>query len=102
MARVKGHVVSTIKLESFKAFKLLVVQPVDEEGCNTEDSFLVVDKCRAGIGDHVLVLQEGNSIRSILGQKESSVEAVAVGVIDYVETRGIQKHLQKPSAKEET
>lgn len=101
MARVTGHVVSTIKLDSFKNFKILVVQPVDGEGCDTEDSFLAVDTCRAGIGDHVLILQEGNSIRSILGDKNSAVETVAVGVIDYVETNGKQKYLQKPSAKEE-
>lgn len=95
MARVVGHVVSTVKLESFEDFKILVVQPVDHEGRHSEDSFLAVDKCQAGIGDYVIVLQEGNSIRSLSGDDKGMVEAMAVGVIDYVERNGKQQPLSR-------
>jgi microcompartment protein CcmK/EutM len=101
MARVVGHMVSTIKQESFADQKILVVQPIDDLGNHTEDSFLVVDRCQAGIGDPVLVLQEGNSIRSLSGDEKGAVEAMAVGIIDYIERGGVQHPLGKPPPGQE-
>ena len=90
MARVIGHVVSTIKEATHRDYKLLVVQPVNLRGEASEPSHLCIDLCQAGIGDHVLVLQEGNSIRFLTDQPEGAVDAAAVGVIDYVESAGAQ------------
>lgn len=90
LARVIGHVVSTIKEASYQDWKLLVVEPMDLAGVPSEDSYLAVDLCQAGIGDHVLVLHEGNSIRALTGNKKGAVDAVAVGVIDHVQSAGRQ------------
>lgn len=98
MARVIGHVVSTIKEATHRDHKLLVVQPVDADGQHTEESLLVVDLCQAGMGDYVLVLQEGNSIRSLMSQPRGAVDSAAVGVIDYVEQGGRQRPLRRPAA----
>ena len=38
----------------------------------------------------MLVLQEGNSIRALLGDPKGAVDSLAVGVIDYVEQAGRQ------------
>lgn len=97
MARVKGHVVSTIKERSNHGYKILVVEPVDTSGRPSEESLLALDLCQAGIGDHVLVLQEGNSIRSLMGQPKGAVDAAAVGVIDYIEEAGHQRPLAPAS-----
>ena len=40
---------------SFDGRKLLIVQPLDENGAATGDSFLAVDMVQAGAGDTVLV-----------------------------------------------
>lgn len=96
MARVIGNVVSTIKEATHQKFKLLVVQPVDTRGQPSEPSHLCIDLCQAGIGDHVLVLQEGNSIRFLTDQPQGAVDAAAVGVIDYVESQGAQHPLGSP------
>ncbi len=93
MARVIGNVVSTIKEATYQRFKLLVVQPVDTDGQPSEPSHLCIDLCQAGIGDYVLILQEGNSVRFLTDQPRGAVDAAAVGVIDYVETRGAQYRL---------
>jgi microcompartment protein CcmK/EutM len=90
MARVIGHVVSTIKEASHQKFKLLVVQPVNTRGEPSEPSHLCIDLCQAGMGDYVLILQEGNSIRFLTDQPKGAVDAAAVGVIDYVQTGGAQ------------
>ena len=96
VVRVLGHVVSTIKEKSFEAYKLLVVRPVDLEGQYTGDSFLALDRCQAGVGDHVLILEEGNGIRSLMDMPRGAADALAVGVIDYVEKRGVQRNLPGP------
>lgn len=90
MARVIGHVVSTVKERTHRNRKILVVQPVDARGRPSEPSFLALDSCQAGAGDYVLVLQEGNSIRALLGEPKGAVDSLAVGVIDYVEHGGRQ------------
>ena len=95
MARVIGHVVSTIKEETHRNYKILVVQPVDAAGQNAGDTFLAMDQCQAGVGDYVLVLQEGNSIRFLTDQPRGAVDSLAVGVIDYVEQGGVQVRLGK-------
>ncbi len=93
MARVIGHVVSTIKEASHQRFKLLVVQPVNTLGEPSEASHLCIDLCQAGVGDYVLILQEGNSIRFLTDQPQGAVDAAAVGVIDYVQAHGAQYRL---------
>jgi ethanolamine utilization protein EutN len=93
MARVIGHVVSTIKESSHQGYKLLVVQPVSSRGEPSEPSHLCIDLCQAGIGDHVLILQEGIALRFLTDQPRGAVDAATVGVIDYVETRGVQYRL---------
>jgi len=90
LAHVIGNVVSTVKEASHERFKLLVVQPVNLRGEPSEPSHLCIDLCQAGIGDYVLILQEGNSIRFLTDHPRGAVDAAAVGVIDYVETGGAQ------------
>ncbi|MDY0002959.1 MAG: EutN/CcmL family microcompartment protein [Polyangia bacterium] len=101
MARVIGQVVSTVKEDTFLGYTLLVLEPVDSSGAPSEPSFLAIDLCQAGPGDHVLVLQEGNSIRSLIKRPRGAVDSAAVGVIDYVESGGRQRRLgTAPSRKE--
>ncbi|MFH2005490.1 MAG: EutN/CcmL family microcompartment protein [bacterium] len=93
-----GNVVSTIKEATYQRWKLLVVQPVDTEGKASEPSHLCIDLCQAGMGDYVLVLQEGNGLRFLTNQPKGAVDAAAVGVIDYVESGGRQHRLDAPPA----
>jgi ethanolamine utilization protein EutN len=93
---VTGNVVSTIKETSHQSYKILVVQPVDARGEPSEPSHLCIDLCQAGMGDYVLVLQEGNSLRFLTEQPRGAVDAAAVGVIDYVESAGQQYRLGAP------
>ena len=45
------------------------------------------------MGDCVLIIQEGNSIRSIIKDNKGAVDALVVGVIDYIEENGKQIEL---------
>jgi microcompartment protein CcmK/EutM len=84
LARVIGHVVATRKHDCFKGHKLLIVQPVDENGQDTSSSFLSCDTVNAGPGDLVLVQQEGNTARELLGGRQDPFHSVIVGIVDEV------------------
>ena len=85
LGRVIGTVTSTAKHPSFVGRKLMVVQPIDSSGSNLGTSFLAVDDAQAGVGDRVIVLQEGNGIRQILGSKTLPIRCLIVGIVDEVD-----------------
>ena len=84
LCKIIGNVVSTEKAPSYTGHKLMIVQPIDENGNDISDSFLSFDTVKSGPGDIVLVEQEGNSARELLGTKEDPFHSVIVGVVDKV------------------
>ncbi|HNX97687.1 MAG TPA: EutN/CcmL family microcompartment protein [Candidatus Aminicenantes bacterium] len=86
LARVIGNVVATQKHPCYRGHKVLIVQPVDENGTDRGASFLSCDTVNAGPGDLVLVEQEGNSARQLLGTRDDPFHSVIVGVVDRVES----------------
>lgn len=83
LGKVVGTVVTTISHPNFKNRRMLVVQPLDPEGEEQLD-VIALDITHAGIGDTVLVNDEGNGARQILDQPEGCVRAVIVGIVDSV------------------
>ena len=84
LCRVIGNVVATRKYPCYKGHKVLIVQPVDECGNDTGQSFLSCDIVDAGPGDIVLVEQEGNAARQLLGTMADPFHSVIAGVVDKV------------------
>ncbi len=87
LCRVIGNVVATHKDHCFIGHKVLMVQPIDENGKDVSQSFLSCDTVSAGPGDVVLVQQEGNTARELLGTKSDPFHSVIVGVVDKVVTK---------------
>jgi len=85
-ARVVGEVVATVKHADLVAKKLLLVQPVDAAGHPHGLPAIAVDAVDAGVGDRVLVVDEGNSAAQVLRRARGAVRTVIVGVIDDIET----------------
>lgn len=85
LAKVIGNVVATAKDKGYEWKKVLIVQPVQPDGKDTGKSFLAVDAVQAGIGDTVLVLEEGGSARAIIKEPQSmTVKSVIAGIVDKV------------------
>jgi len=84
IGQVAGTVVATIKHEAFAGRKLLLVDRLGLDGRPTGEYDICVDAVRAGVGDRVLVLDEGNGARQVLNRKVAPVRAVIVGVVDEV------------------
>ena len=84
IGKVIGTVVSTIKITHLEGRKLLLVNQLDLGGEETDDYDIAVDVVQAGPGDTVVVIDEGNGARQILGIDPGAIRAVIVGVVDEV------------------
>ncbi|MGA9365234.1 MAG: EutN/CcmL family microcompartment protein [Bacteroidota bacterium] len=85
LGKVVGTIVSTQKNKNLKGYKILVVQPVGLEGAFTGRDILALDTVDAGVGDNVLVVQEGASAQQILKRADVPVHSVIVAVVDGIE-----------------
>jgi ethanolamine utilization protein EutN len=85
IGRVTGTVVATIKHEAFDGRKLLIVDKLTTDGKLSGHYDICVDVAQAGVGDRVLVIDEGNGARQILKREVAPVRAVIVGIVDDVE-----------------
>ncbi len=82
IARVIGTVVAPIEHPSYRNLKLLVVRPLQLPGEKADEPFLAVDAAQAGIGDTVLVCQEGNSTRQVISRPDAPIRSSIVGIVD--------------------
>ena len=87
IALVIGSTVSTIKDESIRGRKLLIVRDTDTEGKVKGEPYIAVDTVSAGTGDLVMVT-DGSSARYTNQTTNAPVDAVIVGVIDSLELSG--------------
>lgn len=85
LARVIGDVTATVKHGILENEKLLLLRAVDPAGGMQGAPILALDRAQAGPGDTVLVLDEGNSARLILGVPQAPMRTVVVGIVDHVE-----------------
>ena len=86
LARVVANVVSTEKHPHYKGQKILVVQPVDPQGKAKGKSLLAVDGVQAGVGDLVLVVDEGGSARSVIRDEQAvTIRTAICGIVDRVD-----------------
>jgi ethanolamine utilization protein EutN len=85
LGRVVGNVVATQKNAKLEGAKLMLVQPLDLEDRPRGLAILAIDGVDAGIGDRVLLIQDGRSAQLVLGKGTAAVDAAIIGVVDAVE-----------------
>ena len=92
LAKVKGNIVSTQKNKYLKGHKLLIIHQVDLNGNFTgEKDIIALDLIDSGIGDTVLVVQEGAAIKQILGHRNAPVHTMIVANVDEIEVKSSSK-----------
>lgn len=85
LGKVIGNVVSTIMAPGYESKKILIIQPIDPARNSTGKSFLAVDVMQAGVGDTVLIIDEGNSARQVINEPETfTIKAVVAGIVDDI------------------
>ena len=85
VGRVAGEITATIRHPFYGARKLLVVDRVDANGEPTRGYVIAVDVVDAGVGEAVLVLDEGNGARQVVASTDAPVRSVVVGIIDRID-----------------
>ena len=83
LGKVIGSIVSTINHPFYDDRKLLVVDKCHPDWTSTGKYVICVDQASAGVGDQVLVLDEGNGARQILEDPTGPVRSVIVGIVDH-------------------
>jgi len=88
LADVIGTVVSPVQIPILDGEKLLLLRRVQPNGERRGETRIGIDRAGAGLGDRVIVIDEGNSGRQLLGDPEGAVKTVVVGVVDSIESAG--------------
>ncbi len=88
LARVTGTVVSTIKYEKYRGLKLLRVRHLDLNLNETGEELVALDAANAGIGDIVLVNNDGGAAQMVLNDKTLIASITICGVIDSFTCQG--------------
>ena len=98
LADVIGTVVSPVQIAVLSGRKLLLLRPVTPAGEPAGRTRIGIDGIGAGVGDRVLVLDEGNSGRQILGEPQGAVKTIVVGYVDSIELEGrtVYHHAARP------
>lgn len=88
LADVIGTVVSPVQIPALEGRTLLLLRPLAPDGRSTGRTRIGIDRAGAGLGDRVLVIDEGNSGRQILDLPQGPVKTIVAAVVDYVELSG--------------
>ena len=82
---VKGDIVSTINHPFYTGKKLLVVEKEDPAGKPGGYLIAIDGGVQAGVGERVLVIDEGNSARQIVADANAPLRSIIVGIIDRID-----------------
>lgn len=84
IGKVTGTIYSTINHEFYDGKKLMIVDKLDGRGNPTGKYLIAIDTVEAGIGETVLIVDEGNSARQIINDKTAPLRSIIVGIIDDI------------------
>lgn len=82
IAKVVGQAVATVKHPSMKGWRLLVVQPLGVEGKEDGEPILAIDHLGGSSAQKVLITNDGAGARELIGNKNSPVRWMVMGIID--------------------
>ena len=86
LAKVLGNIVATQKNERYESARVMLCQQITPEGDETGSTVLALDAVDAGVGDTVLIVQEGWSASTVsTGTPGAAIDAAIVGVVDRID-----------------
>ena len=87
LGMVRGEIYSTINHPFYEGRKLLIVDVLDLRQQPTGKYLIAIDQVDAGVGQTVLVIDEGNSARQLTHSSGTPVRSVIIGIVDHVEAQ---------------
>ena len=84
IGKVVGEIYSTINHKFYNGKKLLMVDKLTPTGAPEGGYLIAVDSVGAGVGETVLVVDEGNSARQVVDDKAAPIRSIIIGIIDEI------------------
>jgi ethanolamine utilization protein EutN len=86
LARVMGNIVATQKNRRYENASVMLCQQIDLEGEETATTILALNAVDAGVGDTVLIVQEGwSASTAATGKAGAAIDSAVVGVVDRID-----------------
>ena len=85
IAKVIGDVVSSVKYETLNARKLLLVQPLEPDGVEYGEPLIAIDMVDSGIGDVVLIIDQGTATRTVMDVQYPTIRTLILGIVDRID-----------------
>lgn len=82
LARVDGHVVTSIGHPSLKAQKIVLCTPIDEQGAATGSPIAALDPIGAGQHSRVFITTDGSWSQNTLHDETSPIRNQIMGLVD--------------------
>ncbi|QDT55225.1 Ethanolamine utilization protein EutN [Caulifigura coniformis] len=82
LARVVGRATATAKHPSLNGWRLLIVQPLDQEKQPDGDPQIAICELGSSTGDEVMITADGSTIRDMMKVENSPVRFAVLGQID--------------------
>lgn len=86
LGTVRGNIVSTINHPFYNGKKMLIVEKEDFAGKPGGYLIAVDGGVNAGMGERVLVIDEGNSARQVVKDKDAPLRSIIIGMVDRVDS----------------
>jgi ethanolamine utilization protein EutN len=92
LARVVGNVVATQKNFRYENARVMLCQQITPEGETMSNTILALDSVDAGVGDIVLIVQEGwGASTAATGEAGAAIDSAIIGVVDRIDLHANEK-----------
>jgi ethanolamine utilization protein EutN len=86
LAKVLGNIVATQKNHRYENASIMLCQQITPEGEETAYTVLALNSVDAGVGDTVLIVQEGwSASTAATGKSGAAIDSAIIGVVDRVD-----------------
>ena len=86
LARVVGNIVATKKNQRYESASVMLCQQINPEGDEMATTVLALNAVDAGVGDTVLIVQEGwGASTAATGKAGAAIDSAIVGVVDRID-----------------
>jgi ethanolamine utilization protein EutN len=92
LARVLGNIVATQKNPRYQDARVMLCQQITPEGEEMEMTLLALDSVDSGVGDIVLIVQEGwGASTAATGEAGAAIDSAIVGVVDQIDLPAVEE-----------
>ena len=86
LAKVVGNVVATKKNRRYESARMMLCQQISPEGEEMSQTLLALDSVDSGVGDTVLIVQEGwGASTAATKEAGAAIDSAIVGVVDRID-----------------